>query len=55
MDEDGSDDAAELFESLVGGVLGAAAGEAAQHLVRLGGAQPRRGRMLDHLIVVAGD
>lgn len=31
---------AELLDRLVGGVLGTAAGEAAQHLVRLGGAEP---------------
>jgi len=37
-------------------VLGAAAlGEAAQHLVGLGGPQPQRGGVLDHLVVVAGD
>ncbi|GAA3307929.1 hypothetical protein GCM10020219_007760 [Nonomuraea dietziae] len=32
-DEDRPDDAAELLDRLVGGVLGAAAGEAAQHLM----------------------
>jgi len=36
-------------------VLGPAAGEAAQHLVRLGGLQAQRRRVLDHLVVVAGD
>ena len=37
-------------------MLGAAAlGEAAQHLVGLGGPQPQRGGVLDHLVVVAGD
>ena len=32
-DEDRADRSAEFFECLVGGVLGAAAGEAAQHLL----------------------
>jgi hypothetical protein len=37
-------------------VLGAAAlGEAAEHLVGLGGPQPQRGGVLDQLVVVAGD
>jgi hypothetical protein len=54
-DEDGPDHPAEFLDGLVGGLLGAAAGEAAQHLVGLGGAQPQRGRVLDHLVVVTGD
>ena len=36
-------------------MLGAAAGEAAQHLVRLGGLQSERRGVLDHLVVVGGD
>jgi hypothetical protein len=47
--------AAELFEREVDGVLGAAAlGEAAQHLVGLGGPQPQGGGVLDHVVVVPG-
>jgi len=44
-DEDGAHDSAEFLDGLVGGVFGATAGEAAQHLVGLGGAQAQRGRV----------
>ena len=54
-DEDGAHRPAELFDRPVGGVLGAAAGEAAQDLLGLGGAQPQRGGVLDHLVVLLGD
>ncbi len=42
-DERGADGAAEFLERLVGGVLGAAAGEAPQHLFGLGGPEPQGG------------
>jgi len=54
-DERGPDGAAELLERLVGGVLGAAAGEAAQDLFGLGGSEPQRGGVLDELVVLLGD
>jgi hypothetical protein len=54
-DEHCPDHAAEFLDRLVGRVLGTAAGEAAQHLVGLGGLEPQRGRVLDHLVVLAGD
>ena len=44
-DEDGAHDAAQLFDGLVGRVLEAAAREAAQHLLGLGGAQAQGGRV----------
>lgn len=47
--------AAEFFEGLVGGVFGAAAGEAPQHLLGLGGAEPERGGVLHHLVVLPLD
>ena len=53
--EDGAHGAAEFFEGLVGGVLGAAAGEAPQHLLGLRGAQPQGGGVLDHLVVLLRD
>ena len=54
--EDGPHGPAEFLQGEVDRVLGAAAlGEAAQHLVGLGGPQPQRGGVLDHLVVVAGD
>jgi hypothetical protein len=54
-DEGGARRPAELFERLEGRVLGAAPGEAAQHLLGLGGAQAQGGGVLDELVVVAGD
>jgi len=54
-DERGADGAAELFERLVGGVLGAAAGEAPQHLLGFGGPEAQRGGVLDELVVLPGD
>ena len=36
-------------------MLGAAAGEAAQDLLGLGGPEPERGRVLDQLVVLLGD
>src|ERR1035437_1004736 len=54
--EDGPDGPAEFLQGEVDRVLGAAAfREAAQYLVGLGGPQPQRGGVLDHLVVVAGD
>lgn len=47
--------AAELLERLVSGVLGAAAAESARDLLRLGGPEPQRGRVLDELVVLLGD
>jgi hypothetical protein len=43
---------AKLFKRGVGGVLGAAAGEPAQHLLGLRRAQPQRGGVADHLVVL---
>ena len=54
-DERGADGAAELFERLVGGVLGAAAGEAPQHLLGFGGPEAQGGGVLDELVVLPGD
>ena len=54
-DEEGAEHVAEFLDGLVGGVLGAAAGEAAQDLLGFGGAQPQRGGVLDHLVVLAAD
>jgi hypothetical protein len=50
--EDRAGGAAEFFERLVGGVLGAAAGEAAQDLLGFGGAELERGGVLDELVVL---
>ena len=54
-EEDRPDRPAEFLERRVGGVLGAAAGEPAQDLLGLGGAEPQRGGVLDHLVVLLGD
>jgi len=53
--EDGPHYPAEFLQREVDRLLGAALREAAQHLVGLGGPQPQRGRVLDHLVVVASD
>jgi hypothetical protein len=54
--EDGAHGPAERFEGEVDGVLRAVAlHEAAQYLVGLGGPEPKRGGVLDHLVGVAGD
>lgn len=50
--EDGVHRPAEFFQGGVGGVLGAAAGEPAQHLLGLRRAQPERGGVADHLVVL---
>ncbi len=53
--EDGAHGAAEFFERLVGGVFGAAAGEAPQYLLRLRCPETQRGGVLDHLVVLLLD
>ena len=52
--EDRAHGPAKLFKRGVGGVLGAAAGEPAQHLLGLRRAEPQRGGVADHLVVLLG-
>jgi len=53
--KNGADCPAEFFEALVGGVLGSTACKAAQDRVALRGAQPQRGGVFDHLVVLLSD
>ena len=53
--EDCSYGAAQLLQRLVGRVFRSAAGEPAQDRLGLGGAQPQRCGVLDHLVVLLGD
>jgi hypothetical protein len=53
--EDRAHGSAKLLEGLVGGVLGAATGEAPQDRLRLSRPEPQRGGVLDHLVVLLGD
>src|SRR5664279_5169277 len=53
--EDGPHGPADLDQGGVGGVLGPGPGEAAQDGLGLGRAQPKRGGVLHHLVVLLGD